>query len=75
MKLDKSVNLRTLAALTDGYTGADIRNLCTEAGMFAIREGRRRVTMQHFMKAKEKVDNKREEERSRKRVGDKGMYI
>ena len=26
--------------LTDGFNGADLRNVCTEAGMFAIREER-----------------------------------
>ncbi|MCD6382868.1 MAG: proteasome-activating nucleotidase [Thermoplasmata archaeon] len=75
MKLHKGVNLKSIAAATEGYSGADIRNLCTEAGMFAIREGKRRVTMDHFMKAKEKIDRKREEEESRRRIGDKGMYL
>lgn len=39
MPLDKKVNLAALAEKTDGYTGADIENVCREAGMSAIRRG------------------------------------
>jgi len=34
---------------------ADIKAICTEAGMFAIREERIKVTMMDFMRAVEKV--------------------
>ncbi|MBN1539050.1 MAG: proteasome-activating nucleotidase [Candidatus Thermoplasmatota archaeon] len=37
MKLAGTITLRNLAERTDGLSGADLRNLCTEAGMFAIR--------------------------------------
>lgn len=36
--LDSDVNLDELAALTEGYTGADIAAVCNEAVMLAIRE-------------------------------------
>jgi transitional endoplasmic reticulum ATPase len=39
MPLDNDVNLREIASLTEGYTGADLEALCKEAGMAAIREG------------------------------------
>ncbi|MEM1513094.1 MAG: proteasome-activating nucleotidase [Candidatus Jordarchaeales archaeon] len=55
MKLDPSVNLRTLAEITENATGADIKAICTEAGMFAIRDFRTRVTFNDFEKAVEKV--------------------
>ena len=37
MPTARSVDLKDLAKRTDGYTGADIENLCREAGMEAIR--------------------------------------
>lgn len=49
MPLDKkSVGLKELAKITEGFTGADIDNLVREAGMVAIREGAKRVTARHF---------------------------
>ncbi|VVC00405.1 VCP-like ATPase [uncultured archaeon] len=39
MPLDKKVDVGDLAKKTDGYTGADIENVCREAGMAAIRRG------------------------------------
>lgn len=41
--------------LSDGFNGADLRNVCTEAGMFAIRDDRDYVTQEDFMKAVRKV--------------------
>ncbi|RYG52616.1 proteasome-activating nucleotidase, partial [archaeon] len=35
--------------------GADIKAICTEAGMLALRERRMKVTMDDFRKAKEKA--------------------
>ncbi len=37
MPLDKGINLNELAKKSDGYTGADVENVCREAGMEAIR--------------------------------------
>jgi len=39
MPLDKKVDLADFAKKTEGYTGADIENVCREAGMSAIRRG------------------------------------
>jgi transitional endoplasmic reticulum ATPase len=39
MPLAKQVDLPEIAKKTDGYTGADIENVCREAGMAAIRRG------------------------------------
>ena len=33
-----------------GFNGADLRNVCTEAGMFAIRADRDYVIQEDFMK-------------------------
>jgi len=55
MNLDQSVNLEEVAAKSEGSTGADIKAICTEAGMFAIRENRDIVSMADFEKAITKV--------------------
>jgi len=48
MPLSKDVDLKELARMSDGYTGADIENLTREAGMLAIRENAKKVMMKHF---------------------------
>jgi transitional endoplasmic reticulum ATPase len=48
MPLDKDVNLKDLARLTEGHTGADIDNLVREAGMTAIRDSSKKVSARHF---------------------------
>jgi proteasome regulatory subunit len=55
MNLDNTVVLEELAAKSEGSTGADIKAICTESGMFAIRENRDIVTMVDFEKAILKV--------------------
>lgn len=36
--------------MVQGFNGADLRNICTEAGMFAIRAERDYVIHEDFMK-------------------------
>jgi proteasome regulatory subunit len=55
MNLAKNVDLAALAKNTGGSTGADIKSICTEAGMFAIRDAREQVTQSDFDKAIAKV--------------------
>jgi proteasome regulatory subunit len=55
MNLDENVNLGEISVLTDGKNGSDLRAVCTEAGMFAIREDREMVTHEDFLKAIDKV--------------------
>lgn len=55
MNIGKEVDVEVLAGKCEGSTGADIKSICTEAGMFAIREGRDSVEMTDFEKAVEKV--------------------
>ncbi len=54
---DKKKVLEELSEKTEGYTGADIENLCREAGMLALRENIEcsEITMKHFEKAMDKV--------------------
>lgn len=53
MPLSDDVNLAELVDLTDGYVGADIKALCTEAGHIALREDfdTKTVGMKHFIEA------------------------
>jgi proteasome regulatory subunit len=56
MNLD-DVDLSELATETDGFTGAELSSLATEAGMFAIRDDRTGVRLEDFRDALEKVNN------------------
>jgi len=49
------IDYEAIVKLSDGFTGADLRNVCTEAGMFAIRAEREYVIEEDFMKAVRKV--------------------
>lgn len=49
------IDYDALVRLSDGFNGADLRNICTEAGMFAIRAERDFVTQEDFMKAVRKL--------------------
>ncbi|MDR0778655.1 MAG: proteasome-activating nucleotidase [Methanomassiliicoccaceae archaeon] len=55
MNIDGHIDTKILAVMSDGATGAEIKSICTEAGMLAIRDGRDCVTMNDFEKAKSKV--------------------
>jgi transitional endoplasmic reticulum ATPase len=51
MPLDKDVVLEDLANVAENYTGAEIENICREAGMNAIRSKRDVVKKEDFTKA------------------------
>ncbi|MBE6520394.1 MAG: AAA family ATPase [Thermoplasmata archaeon] len=55
MNIEGEISARTLAETTDGLSGAEIKNMCTEAGMLAIRNNRDTVTKEDFENAKKKV--------------------
>ncbi len=54
MNLDSSIDLREIALKTDGRNGADLRAICMEAGMFAIRSDHEHVTREDLLKAIDK---------------------
>ncbi len=58
-KLAPDVDLRYIAKITEGATGADLKAIVTEAGYYALRAGRREITMEDFLKAVEKVLKRR----------------
>ena len=57
MSVADGVDLGTVARDLDGYSGADIASLATEAGMFAIRDGRTEVTQADFEEARDKLQD------------------
>ena len=61
INLEENIELKKAIELTDGGTGADIKTICIEAGMFAIRRNSEIVNNEDLMKAVEKVKNKSKE--------------
>ncbi len=55
MTCERGIRFELLARLCPNTTGAEIRSVCTEAGMFAIRARRKAVTEEDFLKAIDKV--------------------
>lgn len=55
MSLGEDVDLEVFVMSKDELSGADIKAVCTEAGLLALRERRMRVTQEDFVKAKEKT--------------------
>ena len=54
-RLDASVNLKTVARSTSGFTGADLSNLLNEAAIMAAREDRPVLTMEDLNEALMKI--------------------
>jgi proteasome regulatory subunit len=55
MRLEEGIDLQEIAYLTDGKNGSDLRAICMEAGMFAIRKEDEAVTRSDFLAAIEKI--------------------
>lgn len=57
LRLSKSgeIEYEPIVKLSDGFNGADLRNVCTEAGLFAIRDERDYVVQDDLMKAVRKI--------------------
>jgi transitional endoplasmic reticulum ATPase len=83
------VDIKALAARTEGYVGADLENLCREAAMVALREDKDaiKVEMRHFEAALKVIKPSTDKdvmksyenigkvlERARSGRGDLGMY-
>ena len=54
-RLDSSVDLKTIARATSGFTGADLSNLLNEAAIMAARDNRPVLTMEDLNEAMMKV--------------------
>ncbi|KAM0676202.1 26S protease regulatory subunit 8 [Gurleya vavrai] len=66
MNLTKNMKLEPLAEKLVGASGAEVKAVCTEAGMFALRERRVHVTQEDFEMAVSKVMKKTNENDIRK---------
>jgi proteasome regulatory subunit len=58
MNIDGEIDFGRLLAVTQDRTGADIKSICTEAGMFAIRDKRTCITEEDFKMAITKVQER-----------------
>ena len=58
MNLQRGIDLKKIAAETTGASGAELKAVCTEAGMFALRERRVHVTQEDFEMSVFKVTKK-----------------
>ena len=61
MSLQRGINLRALAEKMGQCSGAEVRGICTEAGMYALRERRQHVTQEDFELATAKILNKHDD--------------
>jgi len=69
MTLDEDVDLEEIVMNKEALSGADIKAICTEAGLNALKERRMKVVMKDFREAKEKVMHRKKGEIP------EGMYI
>ncbi|MFX1308565.1 MAG: proteasome-activating nucleotidase [Promethearchaeota archaeon] len=58
LNVEETIEFKRLVKLTEGATGADIKAICTEAGMFAIRKDADMIVNKDFFNAIDKVMNK-----------------
>ena len=57
MKIDEDIDFDKISEITEGFSGADLKAVCTEAGMFAIRNNRKKVITKDFLDAIDKIIN------------------
>ncbi|TCD69147.1 26S proteasome subunit rpt4 [Steccherinum ochraceum] len=56
------IDYEAIVKLSDGFNGADLRNVITEAGMFAIRDDREYINQEDLTKAARKVGEAKKHE-------------
>ena len=69
MNLADDVNLEEFVMSKDELSGADIKAMCTESGLLALRERRMKVSQAEFRKAREYVMYKK------KQGAPEGLYL
>lgn len=62
MNLTRGIDFTAIGGLLSKASGAEIKSVCTEAGMYALRERRVHVTQEDFMLACAKVMKKDDSE-------------
>ncbi|KAI9757937.1 MAG: Cyclin- protein fam58a [Chaenotheca gracillima] len=61
MTVDDAVNWMELARSTDEFGGAQLKAVCVEAGMIALRAGRVKISHEHYVDAIAEVQSKKKE--------------
>lgn len=51
LRTNGDIDFDAIVKLAEGFNGADLRNVCTEAGLFALRDQRDSINNEDFMKA------------------------
>ena len=69
MSLSEDVELEEFIGQKDELSGADIKAICSEAGLMALRERRMRVQMSDFRSARDRVMKTKTEEKI------EGLYL
>jgi len=59
MSTSNDVNYEELARSTDEFNGAQLKAVCVEAGMIALREGATKLTHEHFLSGISEVQSKK----------------
>ena len=55
----KKINIKPIVDKTTGFSGAEIKATCVEAGMIAIRQGRGYITQDDFMESIKRINLKK----------------
>lgn len=61
MTVDDGVNWAELARSTDEFGGAMLKAVCVEAGMIALRNGKNKISHEHYVDAIAEVQSKKKE--------------
>jgi proteasome regulatory subunit len=69
MNLTKEINMKKVIAAMDGFSGAEVHAVATEAGYFAIREKRDKILELDIIRAIEKVKRSEEDGEYQKMFG------
>ncbi len=62
ISLANDVDLAALADMTENFSGAEIKNVCMEAGILAVRERLTSVKHKHFVEAVKKVKRRQQKD-------------
>ncbi|MFB6129613.1 MAG: AAA family ATPase, partial [Salinigranum sp.] len=68
MNVADDIDYGALAVLAENASGADIKAVCTEAGMFAIRDERTEIYTEDFLQAWEKIQHEADEDEGASRA-------
>ena len=61
MTVGSDVNFEELARSTDEFNGAQLKAVCVEAGMIALRSGQAKISHEHYVDAISEVQAKKKE--------------